>query len=236
MAEFDRMPHPLPKQLPVQRIGNVAFQIAGEGALTLGVTLDQDQTMLVDPPALVWKEPSITITPREGLLELKGPGRFGVSRGFVGPIFPIPLMAGDVVQVQHGQALLSSGAQVGLDRSMGLGDRLTGGNGLVLDRFTAGVNGAVVWVQGQGSVFERGLIDGEVLDLRFGALLCKDAGVSVESLAPSNDKAARFEVACLRLTGAGRIAFQNSAASSPVGLPDAKPPARRAGLFSRAQG
>ena len=112
----------------------------------------------------------------------------------------------------------------------------TGGNGLVLDRFTAGVNGAVVWVQGQGSVFERGLIDGEVLDLRFGALLCKDAGVSVESLAPSNDKAARFEVACLRLTGAGRIAFQNSAASSPVGLPDAKPPARRAGLFSRAQG
>jgi uncharacterized protein (AIM24 family) len=210
MADFARMPHPLPPQAAEQRPGGLACRVAGDRSPHLAVALGAGQRVLIDPQALLWKEPALLLVMVNGLLAMQGPGHFGVARGEGGAVFPIPLLDGEIVQVRHGRFLVSSGASRTQDMVQGLGDRLSGASGLMLDRFTAGSDGAVLWVQAEGDMFERELIDGEVLDLSHAAFLCKDAAVAIESVAATHDAAARVELPCLRLTGPGRVAFQTA--------------------------
>ncbi len=219
------MPHALPPQAGEQRLGGLACRIVGHLAPHLVVALDARQRVLVDPQALLWKEPALTLSVWDAMLAVQGPGHFGVSRGAGGAVFPVPMLAGEIVQVRRGRFLVSLGAARMQDVVQGLGDRLSGTAGLMVDRFTAGPDGAVLWVQAQGDMFERGLIDGEVLDLSHAAFLCKDAGVAIESVAATNDSASRFELPCLRLTGPGRVAFQT--ATETVALVAAAPDTRR---------
>ena len=67
---------------------------------------------------------------------------------------------------------------------------------------------AVVWLQAQGAALERGLTDGEPFDLRPGALLCKDASVDVQAIPCDDSTGGVAELAWLRVTGPGRVAFQ----------------------------
>ncbi len=209
MADFARLPHPLPSQPAESLWAGIACRIAG-GALA--AELDPGQSILFNPQALLWKEPSIVLQQDAGGAMLAfGPGRIGFSHGVAGAIFPIPLSAGEAVQIRSGQFLFAAGAMLARETLQGLGDRLAGGAGSAADRFTASVEGGVVWVQAHGEVFERGLIEGEPFDVQPRAWLCKDPGVGLEAIYPTDDPGARFEIACLRLTGPGRIALQTQA-------------------------
>lgn len=229
MADFVRMPKSLPPQDADQRPAGLPCRIAGRLAPQLAVSLAQGQSILIDEPALLWKEPSVALSQKGALLQVQGPGDLGLARNAGGAVFPVPLMPGDSLQLRAGRFLLAYRATHGQELIQGLGDRLTGTPGLVVDRFTAGAKSAVIWVQAQGDMFERELLDGELLDVSHGAFLCKDAAVAIESVASSNDPGARFEIACLRLTGPGRVAFQTEAAvvsASPVESPRQAPPRR----------
>lgn len=167
-------------------------------------------------------------------MQVQGPGDLGLSRKAGGAVFPVPLMPGESLQLRAGRLLLAYHATHAQELIQGLGDRLTGAAGLAVDRFTAGAEAAVIWVQAQGDMFERELLDGELLDVSHGAFLCKDASVAIESVASSNDPGARFEIGCLRLTGPGRVAFQTEAAAPsapPVEIARQAPRRSVAGSF-----
>lgn len=224
----------MPPQPAESTFAGLASCIAGGDAPYLAIDLMPSQMVAFDPGLLLWREPTVTLgrsQAGEGLVA-RGPGRVGFSRGTGGRIFPVPLEAGASVQLARGHALLHAGASLSRERSQGLGDRLAGNTGVTLDRFTAGAEPGVVWVQAEGEVFERGLMEGEQLDLQPGALLCKDPAVGLESVFPLQGAGAGFELACLRCTGPGRIAFQTGAHSG-AGMEAEAPRGGLRGLLGR---
>jgi uncharacterized protein (AIM24 family) len=240
MADFARLPQPMPELDADAAFAGLAFRVEGGSTPYLAIDLEPGQAVLFEAASLLWKEPSVVLTrtATENAVSAAGPGRMGFACGLGGRIFPIPLAPGAAVQVRHGHALLCAGAALARERLQGLGDRLTGSAGFLVDRFTAGAEGGVVWVQARGEVFERGLMQGEMIDLHHGAFLCKDPEVALESLIQTNDPGARFELPCLRLTGAGRVAFDSIAGFAPMTpQPEAAPrPQGLRGVFTRMQG
>jgi uncharacterized protein (AIM24 family) len=238
MANFTRLPQIMPEQPAESRVAGLACRILGDRSPSLAVDLEPGQSILFHPAAMLWKEASILLHQHsDTLIQADGPGRIGFGpahRGSVpGMIFPIPLAAGDVVQIQSAHYLLAYNAMPEREQIQALGERLAGRAGFELDRFTAGPEGGVVWVQAHGDVFERGLLPGEPLDIQHEAWLCKDASVELQTIHPSDDPNARHQLHCLRLSGPGRIAFQTGrgqaaaplAAASPA---EAVPPGRQA--------
>lgn len=235
MADFTRLPHALPPQPTHSTQAGLACRIVGDHAPALEIVLDPDQLVLLHADAVLWKEPSVLLLPIEGpLVQAEGPGSCGLAIGRPGMIFPIPLSQGQSVQLRPGHLLVSAGVEILHDHIHGLGDRLAGGQGIAVHRFTAGPGGGVLWVQAEGAVFERGLVAGEPFDIRAEAWLCKDATVSVERIHPQPDPAARFELPCLRFTGPGRVAFQTAFQPDPAAPAPPEPPRRGVAEAPRA--
>jgi len=233
MAEFARLPHRMPPQPADSGFGGLACRIEGEAAPYLAVALEPGQEIAFDPQALLWREPSVMLgrTPGSHVVMARGPGSIGFARALGGMMFPIPLPPAAVVQIAQGQVLLTHGVAQAQERSTGLGDRLSGNAGFAIDRFTAADTGGVVWVQARGDVFERGLIEGEMFDIRPEAFLCKDSAVVMESLYPLQGSGSGFELSCLRFTGPGRVAFQTMPrAEESGGTVQAEPSQRTGGL------
>ncbi len=198
-------------------LGGLACRISGTGFPFLEVVLDAGQLILFSAEAMLWKDPGLLLAAQtSALIQAEGPGACGLGLATAGAVFPIPLARGQAVEIRAGHFLLSMGAAVERDHIQGLPDRLAGDLGLEVDRFTAGPGGAIVWVQATGDVFERWLLAGEPFDVRTAAFLCKDEGVSVASVYPTDDPGARFELRCLRFTGPGRVAFQTACATSAL--------------------
>lgn len=224
MADFARLPQKLPPQPADTLLGGLACRVVGDLAPMLCVELEVGQMALVNAEAMLWKEAGVVLSQHHGgVAQAEGPGRCGLGHGFAGVLFPMPLAMGEAVDVRCGHFLLSVGAEMVRDTIQDLGDRLSGGAGIAIDRFTAGPGGAVVWVQARGDMFERGLIQGEPFDIHHGAWLCKDAAVAVQAIFPSpdDDDGGRVELACLRFVGRGRVGFQSvidGAADTPQAL------------------
>lgn len=233
MPDFSRLPHRMPQPATDNDFASLATRIVGQASPYLAVDLEPGQEIAFDPHALLWREPSVMLgrTPVAHLVMARGPGRAGFARRLGGMIFPIPLEPGGAVHLAYGQMLLVCGATQADERIQGLGDRLTGSAGFVLTRFTARVETAVVWVQARGEVFERGLHPGEMFDIHPAAFLCKDASVVMENVFPIEQSGTGFDLACLRFTGPGRVAFQTvPEAQATIALAD--PQAKQAGLRS----
>jgi uncharacterized protein (AIM24 family) len=234
MADFSRLPARLPPQPDEVALGGLACRIETGAVPCLAVDLEPGQSVTAPMAALLWREPSVSIGRGEGAaIVLRGPGRAGFARPAGGTIFPMPLAPDAVVQVAADHVLLAFGAGIAAEQTKGLGDRLTGGEGLRLDRVTAGPQGGVAWVQGAGCVFERGLIEGEMIDLRGSGLLCKDPGVRIENVLPLQGAQADLDLVLLRCTGPGRVALQTGA-PAPAGVAvAAAPPVAKRGLLGR---
>ena len=68
------------------------------------------------------------------------------------------------------------------ERVKGVRNMLLGGQGFFIDTFAATGGDAVVWVSGQGNVFEVSLGAGEQIDVEAGGWLYKDTSVKLESV------------------------------------------------------
>jgi len=226
MSVFDRLPQDLP-MLPAssEHLG-VAFTLSGAGGRVLAVVLETAQTLAINRAALLWKDVAARlIGDPNGAVIVQGPGRIGLSLDLAGRAFAVPLHRHEAIEVQSGRFLCAIGAERRVVQMRGLADRLTGGSGATLDSFRAGPEGAVVWVQSAGEVLERRLGEGESLDIRPDALLCKDDSVTLAA-ALAGESGVSWP--CLRLTGPGRVALQ-TAAPMPHIEPEAQP-ARSSGL------
>ena len=222
----------MPEPSAESAVGGLACRVEAGETPCLVVGLEPGQSVVAYPAAVLWREPSVAISRGEGeTVVLRGPGRAALARHSGGTVFAMPLAAGDVVQLAGAQMLVAFGAAVSAERVKGLGDRLTGGDGFRLDRVTAGGQGGVVWVHAAGCVFERGLIDGEMFDVRVAGFLCKDSGVGLEHVFPLQGAGTEFDLVMLRCTGPGRIALQTGQIVPPQAAA-AAPPARR-GLLGR---
>jgi uncharacterized protein (AIM24 family) len=88
---------------------------------------------------------------------------------------------------------------------------LLGGSGFFIDKFHAKDGDAVVWVSGQGNVFELELESGEEIDVEAGGWLYKDPSVSLESHSiglKSGMFAGDHKLTWNRFTGPGKLAIQ----------------------------
>jgi uncharacterized protein (AIM24 family) len=229
MTDFARLPHRLPPQPEISRLGGLACRIEDGAWPALSVVLQIGQSALLNAKALLWKEPSIWLLDEAaGVIRADGPGRLGFARNGGGEIFPVPLAAGESVEVAAECFLAACGVRFSRQMFSDLGARLAQGAELAMDRFTADHEEAVVWVQAQGAVLERGLTEGEPFDLRPGALLCKDARVDVQAIPCDDTIGGVADMAWLRVTGPGRVAFQTM--MPPVREPDGQVPRPANGL------
>ncbi len=234
MADFAKLPSAVPPQVADSDLAGLACRVIDGMTPCLAVGLEPGQSVLAVMSVLLWRDPGVMVERGEGeLILLRGPGRAAFAQACGGTIFPVPLAPGAAVQIAGAHMLIALGAAVGQERIKGLGDRLTGGEGFSVDRVTAGPLGGVVWVQGSGSVFERGLIEGESIDLRGGAFLCKDTGVRIENVFPLQDARGDLDLALLRCTGPGRVALQTGPA---VRLASSTAAAGKRGLMGRHSG
>jgi uncharacterized protein (AIM24 family) len=88
---------------------------------------------------------------------------------------------------------------------------LLGGSGLFIDTFAAKGGDAIVWVSGQGNVFEIELQAGEQIDVEAGGWLYKDTTVKLESVSlglKTGMFAGDHKMTFNRFTGPGRLAIQ----------------------------
>ena len=88
---------------------------------------------------------------------------------------------------------------------------LLGGSGLFIDTFAASGGDAIVWISGQGNVFEVELGAGEQIDVEAGGWLYKDTSVKLESVSlglKTGMFAGDHKMTFNRFTGPGRLAIQ----------------------------
>jgi uncharacterized protein (AIM24 family) len=206
MSAFNRLPQSLPDLPESLTFAGVTCLLVGDGQRSLAIVLEPGQAISINPLALLWKDEAARLFGEpNGAVLVQGPGRVGLALGLAGSIFPLPLHRDETIQVQSGRFLFSAGIERRANVVRGLADRLAGSSGATLDTFRAGPEGGVVWVQGGGSVLERNLAEGEVLDIRSDAFLAKDSSVSLDALLAAGEG---FSWPCLRLTGPGRLALQ----------------------------
>jgi uncharacterized protein (AIM24 family) len=88
---------------------------------------------------------------------------------------------------------------------------LLGGSGIFIDKFHAGDGDAVVWISGQGNVFEIELDAGEELDVEAGGWLYKDPSVTLTSHSlglKTGMFSGDHKLTWNRFTGPGKVAIQ----------------------------
>jgi hypothetical protein len=105
-----------------------------------------------------------------------GPGRIAFSRDWPGQCIPLHLPHGQTLNVrEHHFLAATDNVDYSFERVKGVRNMLLGGSGFFIDNFARQDGDAVVWVSGQGNVFEVELqADGEQIDVEAGGWLYKD--------------------------------------------------------------
>ena len=84
-----------------------------------------------------------------------GSGRIAFSRDWPGQCIPLHLAKGQEVNVrEHHFLAATDNIDYSFERVKGVRNMLLGGSGMFIDKFHASDGDAVVWVSGQGNVFE----------------------------------------------------------------------------------
>ena len=141
-----------------------------------------------------------------------GPGRIAFSRDWPGQCIPLHLSAGQSLNVrEHHFLAATDNLEYSFERVKGVRNMLLGGQGFFIDNFAATSGDAVVWVSGQGNVFEVELGAGEQIDVEAGGWLYKDTSVKLESVSlglKTGMFAGDHKMTYNRFTGPGRLAIQ----------------------------
>jgi uncharacterized protein (AIM24 family) len=235
MSFLNRSPEPLATQARNATAAGLTYHIAGELVPVLSVDLGLGQSVFFEHHILLWKDPSMQfgIRPLSGMIrrmiagmdllitEAMGPGQIAFSRDAVGQIFPVVLSPGQELHVREHQFLAaSSNVDFTWDRISGIANMLFGGTGFFIDRFRAPSSEGVVWLHGNGNVFEKTLAPGEQLDVEPGGWLYKEPSVGLETFYQglTTGLLGGAQLACNRFTGPGRIGLQ-SMSVMPLGTP-----------------
>ena len=184
------------------------------------------QSVMFEHHTLLWKESQTKIELRKlpGGIKRKiagldffvtkalAPGRIAFSRDWPGQCIPLHLERGRSLNVrEHHFLAATDNLDYSFERVKGVRNMLLGGTGFFIDTFAAKDGDAVVWVSGQGNVFEIVLGAGEQIDVEAGGWLYKDTAVKLESVSlglKTGMFAGDHKMTFNRFTGPGRLAIQ----------------------------
>ena len=207
------------------RFDSSTCQVEGEIVPVVEIALAQGDGVYFEHHAMLWKQDGVPMTvmnlpgPKRSFFGLphlvtmaSGPGRIAFSRDATGEIVVLPLHPGMVLDVREHAFLLASG-RIGYtySRIKGLANILHGGNGMWMDRFATTDAPGLLVLHGYGNVFERMLAPGEVIQLEPGAMLFKDASVTMEAekIKLSSGLLGGRSMYVARMTGPGRVGIQS---------------------------
>lgn len=127
-------------------------------------------------------------------------------------IFPIHMQPGQQLIVREHQFLAATNnIEYHFEIVRGLLNKIAGGGSFIVDRFSCADRAGILWIHGNGNVFEKVLAPGEQIDLREGSWVYRDPSVNMET------KAHRLTAGLLasadgfvvnRFTGPGRLGIQ----------------------------
>jgi len=219
------IPEPIPTDIHDETFAGVTYHIRGQLVPELQVELSSVPVMF-EHHVLLWKEPAVQIELRKlaGGVKRKiagldffvtkavGPGRIAFSRDFAGQCVPLHLAQGEALNVrEHAFLAATDNVEYSYERVQGIRNMLLGGSGFFIDTFQASHGDAIVWVHGQGNVFQVVLDAGEQIDVEAGGWLYKDTTVRLESLSiglKTGFMGGGGRLTWNRFTGPGRLAIQ----------------------------
>jgi len=219
------IPQPVPTAISDESFAGVNYHIRGELVPELQIEISSQQ-VIFEHHVLLWKETQLNIELKKlpGAVKRKiagleffvtrtaGSGRIAFSRDYAGQCVPLHLRQGEGLDVREHQFVAATdNLEYSFERIKGVQNMLLGGSGIFMDKFRAGSGDAIVWLHGQGNVFEVTLGDGDQLDVEAGAWLYKDPTVSLEAVTMGL-KTGVFggggKLTWNRFTGPGRLAIQ----------------------------
>ena len=183
---------------------------------------------------VLWKEPSLAIGIKgKGALkrmiagipllltEARGPGQVAFSRDAAGHVFPLHLSPGSAVEVREHQYLAATGnLEYGFTRLKGIKNMMFGSTGLFVDRFAATQSEGVVFLHGNGNVFEKVLGPGEQIDVEPGSWIYRDESVRMDVQVyglRTGILGGTGNLVFNRFTGPGRVGIQSMYIDSSAG-------------------
>ena len=190
------LPEPIQTTITDETFAGVTYHIRGGLVPELQLEL-ANQSVMFEHHTLLWKETGtkIELRPLPGGIKRKiagldffvtkaiAPGRIAFSRDWPGQCIPLHLSAGHSLNVrEHHFLAATDNVEYSFERVKGVRNMLLGGSGFFIDTFAAKNGDVVVWVSGQGNVFEVELGAGEQIDVEAGGWLYKDTGVTLQSV------------------------------------------------------
>ncbi len=219
------IPEPIPTDVRDEAFAGVNYHVRGQLVPELQIELSGAPVMF-EHHVLLWKEPAVQIELRKlsggvkrtiagldfFLTRAVGPGRIAFSRDTPGQVVPIHLPQGQELNVREHQFVAATDSmEYTYERVQGVRSMLLGGSGFFVDNFKATNGDAIVWVHGNGNVFEVVLDAGEQIDVEAGGWLYKDTSVKMEATGVGL-KTSMFggggKLTWNRFTGPGRLAIQ----------------------------
>ena len=162
------LPEPIKTNITDESFAGVTYHIRGALVPELQLELS-GQDVMFEHHTLLWKETATKIELRKlpGGVKRKiagldffvtkaiGPGRIAFSRDWPGQCIPLHLASGQALNVrEHHFLAATDNLDYSFERVKGVRNMLLGGQGFFIDTFAATSGDAVVWVSGQGNVFE----------------------------------------------------------------------------------
>lgn len=207
------------------RFDHSTCQVEGEVVPVVEIALAGGDEVYFEHHVMLWKQDVVPLRliPNQGpkrsffnlphlITAATGPGRIAFSRDASGEIVVLPLHPGMELDVrEHAFLLASSRISYSYVRIKGLANILHGGNGMWLDRFVTTDAPGLLVLHGYGNVFERTLAAGETIQVEPGAMLFKDASVTLETdkIKLSSGLLGGTSMYLAKLTGPGRVGIQS---------------------------
>lgn len=220
-----QLPQPISTSIHDESFAGVTYHVRGELVPELQIEVG-DAKVMFEHHVLLWKETGVNVELRKlpgsikrkiaGLdffiTRTKGSGRIAFSRDSPGQCVPLHLGRGEGIDVREHQFIAATdNLDYSFERVKGIQNMLFGGSGLFIDKFRATDGDALVWLHGNGNVFEVELGHGEQIDVEAGAWLFKDPTVKLEAVTMGL-KSGMFggggKLTWNRFTGPGRLAIQ----------------------------
>lgn len=203
----------------------VTFRIEGELVPTLHLALDGTQEVFFEHHVILWKQPQIEVTIRKMknafkralgglpifLTEARGQGEIAFSRDYPGQVIAFRIPHGEKIFVREHQFLAATGnIEYTFERAGGYGSMLFGSQGFFIDRFEANNGEGILWLHGNGNLYEINLASGETIDVEPGAWVYRDGSVSYTQKV--------FGLRTGLLGGGGNLVFNRFTGPGRVGI------------------
>jgi uncharacterized protein (AIM24 family) len=206
----------------------VTYHVRGELGPVLVVDVDSTPVFF-EHQILLWKDSDLGVRPKKlagefrrsasgspiVVVETVGAGHVGLSREATGRAYALHLHREEAIEVhEHQWIAATGGTELTFRHVQGFTNMDFSDTGYYIDTFTCRSDEGIVWVHGNGDVFEVDLQVGERIDIEPSAWIYRSKGLRPEPIVqqfPMGFFAGSGQLILDRFTGPGRVGFQSNA-------------------------